>query len=210
MNIIKEVTLFECSDGSTFDNKPAAEKYINLCNNIDEITHKYLKTGKIAEGVNYIQQNKEDVETFIYEICCAAAVYLPSHCDYFNKFYNKEISMQQLLDSLGYPNDIKTINKALYIINCISNVTYKQYNEPYLTKADARHVYIKGDSYNCEKIIKYLESLGGKNDCYYNIDDGYHDVYYFINSELIISVATSAFDIPSSYHEIELPKYLNF
>ena len=205
MNIIKEVTLFECSDGSTFDNKPAAEKYINLCNNIDEITHKYLKTGKIAEGVNYIQQNKEDVETFIYEICCAAAVYLPSHCDYFNKFYNKEISMQQLWDSLGYPNDIKTINKALYIINCISNVTYKQYNEPYLTKNDAHNVYIRGNKDNGNKIIEYLESLGGDN--YHELDGIDCDNYYLIDGHGIIVVESFPCLIPSSYHEIELPKY---
>lgn len=197
-------TTFECSDGSIFEDIKTAEKYVELYNALSDVANTYLYNNK-TEGKNYIQQTSENVDKFIYNVCVLAAAYLPSHSDYFNRFYNREINMGQLWNSLSNIHDVKAINKALYRISCISNITYKEYNEPYLTKNDAHNVYIRGNKDNGNKIIEYLESLGGDN--YHELDGIDCDNYYLIDGHGIIVVESFPCLIPSSYHEIELPKY---
>lgn len=65
----------------------------------------------------------------------------------------------------------------------------------------------KVDIYNSlstEAKIKYLESLG---DNYHELDGIDCDNYYLIDGHRIIVVESFPCLIPSSYHEIELPKY---
>ena len=46
MNTIKEITYYECSDGSVFKNHILAEKYIKFCDLINAIEVRYLNNEK--------------------------------------------------------------------------------------------------------------------------------------------------------------------
>lgn len=59
---MKEITVYECLDGSRFDNKQEAEKYEILLAKCNEIESKFININRDLYRNEYIQQDLENVK----------------------------------------------------------------------------------------------------------------------------------------------------
>lgn len=204
MNTIKEITYYECSDGSVFKNHILAEKYIKFCDLINAIEVRYLNNEK-EQYKHYIQQDKMNVCSLIHDVCVYGYEYLPTYKEYFVNCMLVIISVQELYNAVTAYSNVKVLNNILNRILCISKISYREYDYMYFEDVDAHHVYIKGNIDDGKKIIKYLEEeFNGINQYKY---DGCDDLYYFIDGNNVINCKTASFLLPNSYHEIELPTH---
>lgn len=59
---MKEITVYECLDGSRFDNKQEAEKYEIILSKCNEIESKLININRDLYTYEYIQQDVENVK----------------------------------------------------------------------------------------------------------------------------------------------------
>lgn len=131
MKEIKEINIYECTDGTRFDIIEDAEKYQLLCNNLKE-AEIYLndRTKQCENGIEYVQQSKEQVERYRKRIFNLAAEYIPSFSKTFIECGNgtRHISHAERIIS-DYNN--QALNRAVFRLSCTSSDTFREYQQPY-------------------------------------------------------------------------------
>lgn len=142
---MKEITMYQCSDGSLHNDKKDAEKRDELISKVENALSILKSRDVIENSIGKVEiavkQNKDDViyamskfmdickETFRYEID-------KELCDKWKEAYRKQddsvhIShMERLFSDAG----IEIFRNAFYRFQCISPVTFIEYSCPIYTK----------------------------------------------------------------------------
>lgn len=130
---MKEITIYECEDGSRFDDKWKAERY-------DEILEKTKKImapigDAVTEMYSAKQRNKAAVERAVLEFMHLCAWCIPDWKETFEEVENIDDAHCSIIGRVlsDYRNEWKCLAKAFFRFSCISDVSYIEYEQPYWT-----------------------------------------------------------------------------
>ena len=122
---MKEITIYECEDGSRFDIKGKAERY-------DEVLEKIKRImAPIGEPVTESYSAKQRAKDFM-QLC---AWCIPDWSDTFGKVNELEAIQRYIVGRVlsDYSNDWKCLWEAYFRLSCISPTSYIEYEQPYWT-----------------------------------------------------------------------------
>ena len=130
---MKEITIYECEDGSRFDDKKKAAIY-------DEVLEKTKKImapigDAVTEMYSAKQRNKAAVEMAVLEFMHLCALCIPDWKETFEKVDNLEDAQRYIVGRVlsDYRNEWECLDKAFFRFSCISDVSYIEYEQPYWT-----------------------------------------------------------------------------
>lgn len=130
---MKEITIYECEDGSRFDIKEKAERYDEVLEKIKQIMTPIGEP--VTESYSAKQRDKDAVETTIKDLMNLCAWCIPDWSDIFGRVNELEDIQRYIVGRVlgDYSNDWKCLWKAYFRLSCISPTSYIEYEQPYWT-----------------------------------------------------------------------------
>lgn len=131
---MKEITIYECEDGSRFDIKEKAERYDEVLEKIKQIMTPIGEP--VTESYSAKQREKDAVETAVKDFMQLCAWCIPDWKETFEKVDNLEDAQRYIVGRVlsDYRNEWECLDKAFFRFSCISDVSYIEYEQPYWTK----------------------------------------------------------------------------
>ena len=131
---MKELTIYECTDGTRFDYKDKAERYEHYYQLIQEANNMYLGANSrpINPGVTWrIQHNVESVKAFRKRICELAAEYIPEWKKEFLECATGERHISHAIRLVSDYNVEMFHSNAFFRLECIDENTGYEYQQPF-------------------------------------------------------------------------------
>lgn len=130
---MKEITIYECEDGSRFDNRKEAAKYDKVFETINEIMKPLGEP--VTESYSAKQRDKDAVETAVKDFMQLCAWCIPDWKETFEKVDDLEDAQRYIVGRVlsDYRNEWECLAKAFFRLSCISLNSYIEYEQPYWT-----------------------------------------------------------------------------
>ena len=129
--MIREVKIYEASDGTRFNSKREAEKYERLYNQCEDI-HKQL--GKKAKDLYAVRHDVTTVKVLCAKFIDICAKTIPDFSDLFKKFKEGEVHISHIRRVLSdYSSEYPCLWHLYFRLSCISP-TGIEYEQPYYTE----------------------------------------------------------------------------
>lgn len=130
---MKEITIYECEDGSRFDNRKEAVKYDKVIETINLIMAPIGEP--VTESYSAKQRDKGAVETTVKDLMNLCAWCIPDWSDTFGKVNKIEDLQRYIVGRVisDYSKDWKCLHEAYFRLSCISPTSYIEYEQPYWT-----------------------------------------------------------------------------
>ena len=130
---MKEITIYECEDGSRFDNRKKAAIYDKVLETIKDIMAPIGEP--VTESYSAKQRDKDAVETAAKDFMQLCAWCIPDWSDTFEKVNELEDLQRYIVGRVlgDYSHDWKCLHNAFFRFSCISPISYIEYEQPYWT-----------------------------------------------------------------------------
>ena len=136
---MKEITVYECLDGSRFDNKQEAEKYEILLSKCNEIESKLININRELYRDEYIQQDVNNIKNLYKLFMDVVGKAIPEYRERALKCgsFNEHITH---MDVPIFYSNLKCIKNLYKRFTCISFEDGKEYIAPYcMTNYDFKY-----------------------------------------------------------------------
>lgn len=136
---MKEITVYECLDGSRFDNKQEAEKYEILLAKCDEIESKLININRDLYTNEYIQQDVENVKNLFKLFMDLVGKTIPEYreCALECGSFNRHITH---MDIPILNSKLECLKNLYNRFTCINFRDGKEYIAPYcMTDYDVKY-----------------------------------------------------------------------
>ena len=128
---MKKITIYESNDGTRFDNKADCKYYESICKNINNVTSR-LRPNNDVSNLVAIRQDSDIVREVTQDFFLICAEVIPSFKDLFMQVANNERHISHAGRILSdYINDFPILYKTYYRIECISQISGVEYEQPY-------------------------------------------------------------------------------
>ena len=131
---MKEITIYECEDGTRFDSKTKALEYEKLCSDVGTIMcNLEPRTDDCEDGKCFIQQNVDSVRESLKKFLLLCSEKLPLDKKTFTECANgtRHISHASYLLS-DYGIDI--FKNTMFRFSCTNMESGREYQQPYYAK----------------------------------------------------------------------------
>jgi hypothetical protein len=130
---MKEITIYECEDGSRFDDRKKAAMYDKV---LETIKYIMAPLGEpVTESYSAKQRDKGAVETTVKDFMQLCAWCIPDWSDTFGKVNELEDLQRYIVGRVlsDYSKDWKCLYEAYFRLSCISTTSHIEYEQPYWT-----------------------------------------------------------------------------
>lgn len=136
---MKEITVYECLDGSRFDNKQEAEKYEILLSKCNEIESKFVNINRSLYRDEYIQQDLENVKILYKLFMNLVGEAIPEYRERALECGSFDRNMTHM-DIPIFDSKLKCIKSLYERFTCINFRDGKEYIAPYcISNYDAKY-----------------------------------------------------------------------
>lgn len=130
--MIKKIEIYECGDGTRFDDEERAQRYEDTRVELRAVERKYLgpRAEEVKRGKGTQEHPIENVIAYRKEICRIAGEYIPSSKWVFDGCGDgtRHISHANRVVS---DCDVKMLDVAFFRLNCINLSSGREYEQPY-------------------------------------------------------------------------------
>lgn len=127
---METITMYQCDDGSTFNNKEEAEKYDMLCEECAKIENMLVSIGRELHYDEYIQQDASTVRSAFTKFMEVVAREIPTYANVALQCASLTCHISyigRVIDDFG----IKCFRRLYYRFYCIDFNNGREFQQPY-------------------------------------------------------------------------------